>query len=88
MAGCRSVHQYVTAGPGRQERTKPGITEIQFRCFDHALQFIIEVGLQQENDSHRLENFDPFFCRRTGNTCGVSQIIIVDQLSGKRGTGP
>ena len=88
MTGGGAVHQRIPTGPGGEIGAKPGVAEIQLGRLDQSFQFIVEVGLQEEDNAHGLQNLGPLLCRDPGDPCGGGQLAIIHKLPAEGRAGP
>ena len=75
---------HLWGGPACEIADKAGIVEIDFRRLDRALEDIVGIGMQQEDDSQRFQNVDPRLGDVDVDAGVLCQRVIIQKL---RATG-
>ncbi len=61
--------------PSVQIADEACVIEVHLQCLDRALQHIVGIGMQQENDAERFQNIDPCFCSRHVDVCILASAL-------------
>ena len=82
-----AVPQGLHGQPAGEIGAQPGVAEIELRCFDQALQFVVGVWLQQIHHVHVLQDGKPLFRRGLRDPCCLAQRSIIDQIPDQSSAG-
>lgn len=78
---------YLRGGPAREIANEAGIIEIDLRRLDRALQHVIGVGMQQEDDPQRFENIDPRLGGLNVDISVLRQGVVIEKLGAAGSNG-
>ena len=87
----RAVHCPAFGHLGRRPSGKiahePGVVEVDLRRLDRALEHVVGIGMQKEDDAQRFQNIDPGFCGRNVDIRVFRQRAVIQKLGAAGGDG-